>query len=39
MDVKFTAALVGIINVMVEGEFENVIEIDRNKNILFDYGN
>ena len=39
VDVKFSVALPNTINVIAYGEFENVIEIDRSKNILFDYSN
>jgi hypothetical protein len=39
VDMKFGVALVATINVIVYAEFENVIEIDRNKNVLFDYQN
>ena len=30
-------ALAGIINVVLYAEFDNVIEIDRNRQVLFDY--
>jgi len=39
VDMKFGAALGATINVIVYGEFENVIEIDNHRNILFDYSN
>jgi hypothetical protein len=39
LDLKFAAALPNTINVVAYAEFENVIEIDRNRNIIFDYGN
>ena len=39
LDLKFTAALANTINVIAYAEFENVIEIDRNRNVIFDYGN
>jgi hypothetical protein len=39
VDMKFAAALPNTINVIAYAEFENIIEIDRNKNVLFDYGN
>jgi len=39
VDMKFGTALAATINVIVYAEFENVIEIDRNKNVLFDYQN
>ncbi len=38
VDLKFAAALPNTINVIAYAEFENVIEIDRNRNVLFDYG-
>jgi len=37
MDIKFANTLVATINVIAYAEFENVIEIDRNRNVLFDY--
>jgi hypothetical protein len=39
VDLKFTAGLPNTINVIAYAEFENVIEIDRNRNVIFDYGN
>jgi hypothetical protein len=39
VDLKFANALQATINVVAYAEFENVIEIDRNRNILFDYSN
>ena len=39
VDIKFGTALPLTINVIAYAEFENVIEIDRNRNVLFDYGN
>jgi hypothetical protein len=39
VDLKFGAALPNTINVIAYAEFENVIEIDRNRNVIFDYGN
>ena len=39
LDLKFAAALPNTINVVAYAEFENVIEIDRNRNVIFDYGN
>ena len=38
IDMKFANALVNTINVIAYAEFEN-IEIDRNRNVLFDYTN
>jgi hypothetical protein len=39
LEVKFSMALEATINVIAYAEFENVIEIDRNKDIVFDYSN
>jgi len=39
IDMKFGTALAQTINVIVYAEFENVIEIDRNRAIIFDYSN
>ena len=39
VDVKFSVALANTINVVVYAEFENILEIDRNRNVIFDYGN
>lgn len=39
VDMKFSAPLANTINVIVYAEFENVIEIDRSRNVLFDYTN
>ena len=39
LDLKFVVALPNTINVVAYAEFENVIEIDRNRNVIFDYGN
>ena len=39
VDLRFANALANTINVIAYAEFENVIEIDRNKNVLFDYNN
>lgn len=38
VDLKFATALPNTINVIAYAEFENVIEIDRNRNVIFDYG-
>jgi len=35
---KFTAALEATVTVIAYGEFENLIEIDRDRNVLFDFG-
>ena len=37
--IKLGVALPATINVIAYAEFENVIEIDRSRNVLFDYGN
>ena len=37
VDMKFATQLTNTINVIVYAEFENVIEIDRSKNVVFDY--
>jgi hypothetical protein len=39
LDLKFSEALAGTINVIVLAEFENVLEIDRSRNVIFDYKN
>jgi len=39
VDMKFANALANTINVIAYAEFENIIEIDRNRNVLFDYTN
>ena len=39
LDLKFGAALTHTVTVVAYGEFENVIEIDRNRNIVFDFAN
>jgi len=39
LDLKFAVALPNTINVLVYSESENVLQIDRNKNIIFDYTN
>jgi len=35
---KFAAALAATITVIAYGEFENVIEVDRDRNVIFDFG-
>ena len=35
---KFGAALQQTVTVVAYAEFENVIEIDRNRNVVFDFG-
>ena len=37
LEIQFTVALENAINVIVYGEFDNIIEIDRNRQLLFDY--
>jgi hypothetical protein len=39
LDMKFAQALVSTINVIAFAEFENILEIDRSRNVLFDYKN
>ena len=39
VDMKFGTPLPNTINVIAYAEFENVIEIDRNRNVIFDYTN
>jgi hypothetical protein len=39
LDMRFGAALPNTINVIVYAEFENIIEIDRSRNVIFDYSN
>ena len=36
--IKFSTALANTITVVAFAEFENIIEIDRNRNVVFDYG-
>jgi len=35
---KFRQALAVTVTVIAYAEFENVIEIDRNRNVVFDFG-
>ena len=37
LDIKYRVALPQTINVICYGEFDSVIELDRNRNVLFDY--
>src|SRR6218665_1134437 len=37
VDLKFSAALANTINVIAFAEFDNILEIDRSRNVLFDY--
>jgi hypothetical protein len=39
VDLKFAQALANTINVIAFAEFENILEIDRSRNIIFDYKN
>ena len=39
IDLKFDAALGNTVTVIAYAEFENVIEIDRNRNVVFDFSN
>lgn len=39
IDMKFGTALANTITVLVYAEFENIIEIDRNRNVVFDFNN
>ena len=39
LELKFGAALVETTNVIVYAEFENIIEIDKQRNIIFDFNN
>lgn len=39
LDVKFANPLERTVTVVIYAEFENVIEIDRNRNIVFDFNN
>ena len=39
VDMKFAQPLPNTINVIVYAEFENMIEIDRSRNVIFDYSN
>jgi hypothetical protein len=37
VEIQFAEALAGTINVVLYAEFDDVIEIDRNRQVLFDY--
>src|SRR6218665_2640633 len=39
VDMKFAQALPNRINVIAFAEFENILDIDRSRNVLFDYKN
>ena len=38
VELKFGTALASTVTVDAYAEFENVIEIDRNRNIVYDFG-
>jgi len=35
---KFAAALAATVTVIAYTEFENIIEVDRDRNVIFDFG-
>ena len=39
LNMKFAAGLPNTITAVVYAEFENIIEVDRNRNIVFDFSN
>lgn len=39
MDLKFGTALTATTNLLVYAEFDNIIEIDRNRNVIYDFAN
>jgi hypothetical protein len=39
LDMKFATALPHTLTVVAYAEFENIIEIDRNRNVIFDFNN
>ena len=39
IDMKFSSQLANTITIVAYAEFENIIEIDRNRNIVFDFSN
>jgi hypothetical protein len=39
LDMKFAQALPNTINVIAFAEFENILELDRSRNVIFDYKN
>ncbi|HSN24188.1 MAG TPA: hypothetical protein VLS45_08495 [Methylomicrobium sp.] len=39
ISMKFSTALANTVTVLVYAEFENIVEIDRNRNIAFDFAN
>ena len=38
LTLKFRDALANTVTVVAYAEFENVIEIDRNRNVVYDFG-
>ena len=38
LEITFTQALTESVNVIVYSEYQNLIEIDKHRNIFFDYG-
>ena len=39
LDLKFGTALTATTNLLIYAEFDNIIEIDRNRNIIYDFAN
>ena len=39
LDLTFAEALANTVNVIAYAEFESIIEIDKNRNVIFDYKN
>jgi hypothetical protein len=39
VDLKFALALPHTVTVIAYAEFENIIEVDRNRNVVFDFNN
>ena len=39
LDLKFGAALAATTNLLIYAEFDNIIEIDKNRNIIYDFAN
>lgn len=39
IEVRFDTALVETINCLIYGEFNNVVEIDKDQNVIVDFGN
>jgi len=38
LSLKFSAALANTVTAVAYAEFENVIEVDRDRNVVFDFG-